>query len=278
MASDVLQVLRPRIISLLVAVNEHCFDEAQEVVSKMREILTNAREKTEADDHFLTDMYVLDRYVDLMSGYSLLWKKIINQEFSASWDCLQENLNLLRSIKRFSQLDVSFFENQLVELEQAYPYNVFFSIGVTVEHFECSICGRDIDSDECPHMRGRLYAGKMAHAIARDITNLDHVSIVTNPEDKRCVVEYPDTGKQFRLVRYLSGLITSRKLRISDFDSLKFTKRQQRNPNYVELGRNDPCFCGSDKKFKKCCISKRYIGHDHVDVVAKPRSMEEVIT
>lgn len=24
--------------------------------------------------------------------------------------------------------------------------------------------------------------------------------------------------------------------------------------NRVKLGRNDPCFCGSGKKFKKCCL------------------------
>jgi uncharacterized protein len=29
----------------------------------------------------------------------------------------------------------------------------------------------------------------------------------------------------------------------------------QRNP-YREVGRNDPCPCGSGKKFKKCCLSK----------------------
>jgi uncharacterized protein YecA (UPF0149 family) len=24
--------------------------------------------------------------------------------------------------------------------------------------------------------------------------------------------------------------------------------------NYIKLGQNDPCSCGSGKKFKKCCI------------------------
>lgn len=24
----------------------------------------------------------------------------------------------------------------------------------------------------------------------------------------------------------------------------------------IEVGRNDPCSCGSNKKFKKCCINK----------------------
>lgn len=39
---------------------------------------------------------------------------------------------------------------------------------------------------------------------------------------------------------------------ISDLDKLL-------NPpvpisNHIKFGRNDPCFCGSGKKFKKCCI------------------------
>jgi len=25
----------------------------------------------------------------------------------------------------------------------------------------------------------------------------------------------------------------------------------------IKIGRNDPCFCGSGKKFKKCCIGKK---------------------
>lgn len=37
--------------------------------------------------------------------------------------------------------------------------------------------------------------------------------------------------------------------------------------NMSKIGRNDPCFCGSGKKYKKCCINKKsrkeeiYIGH-----------------
>ena len=25
--------------------------------------------------------------------------------------------------------------------------------------------------------------------------------------------------------------------------------------NHIKLGRNDPCACGSGKKFKKCCVA-----------------------
>nr|WP_318283143.1 MULTISPECIES: SEC-C metal-binding domain-containing protein [unclassified Ochrobactrum] len=27
-----------------------------------------------------------------------------------------------------------------------------------------------------------------------------------------------------------------------------------RTPDGSKIGRNDPCFCGSGKKFKKCCF------------------------
>ena len=29
-----------------------------------------------------------------------------------------------------------------------------------------------------------------------------------------------------------------------------------RTPNGEKIGRNDPCFCGSGKKYKKCCLLK----------------------
>jgi hypothetical protein len=29
--------------------------------------------------------------------------------------------------------------------------------------------------------------------------------------------------------------------------------------NKIKISRNDPCFCGSNKKYKKCCIDKELI-------------------
>jgi len=33
-----------------------------------------------------------------------------------------------------------------------------------------------------------------------------------------------------------------------------------------KLGRNDPCPCGSGKKYKKCCLGKK--SHEHTVIVA----------
>ena len=35
-----------------------------------------------------------------------------------------------------------------------------------------------------------------------------------------------------------------------------WNKKDAEAPNHADIGRNDPCHCGSGKKYKKCCINK----------------------
>jgi hypothetical protein len=114
----------------------------------------------------------------------------------------------------------------------------------------------------------------MACGIARGIKQLDHLALVANPEDKRCVVQFEDSAPQFKLIRYISEMIVLGKFRISDLSELQFSKRAIPNPDYRQLERNERCFCGSNRKFKKCCISKEYVEGDHMEVIAKPRAIE----
>ena len=48
----------------------------------------------------------------------------------------------------------------------------------------------------------------------------------------------------------------------SEFIDL-FHKYDDWYKNYKHLGRNDVCTCGSNKKYKKCCISK----FDHLNLI-----------
>src|SRR5262245_11066789 len=36
----------------------------------------------------------------------------------------------------------------------------------------------------------------------------------------------------------------------------KSEKKQEDISKHADLGRNDPCHCGSGKKYKKCCLAK----------------------
>lgn len=33
------------------------------------------------------------------------------------------------------------------------------------------------------------------------------------------------------------------------------------------LNRNEKCFCGSNKKFKRCCIDKEFEEKDHAELI-----------
>lgn len=221
-------------------------------------------------------------YIQFLILYASIWKKLAEQRYGNSWQSLQNAINQYRIVKKFSCENeesrlLSFFENQLISLEKLYPYNVFFSIGAVVDYYECSICDLDIDSDKCPHFKGELYGGVMAVAIAKNIRELDHVSMVKHPADKRCVVQYDDDGEQFRLIRYLAKLLREKKLLPFDFGKLRFSKKIIPNPDYVKLDRNQKCFCGSGKKFKYCCIDKKTVNGGHVEIVSNPTSVQEIL-
>jgi hypothetical protein len=231
----------------------------------------------EGPDALFDDLFVLRCFVDLFAHYGKLWRLIRRNKICASWNELQNAFDVLRLVRKFSHIDTSCIEDQLVELQKAYPYNVFFSMGITVGWFECSICGQDIDSFLCLHRKGYLYRGRMAVGIARDIVEIDHVSMVDRPEDRRCVVKYQDDGEQFKLVRLLASLLRERKFVISDFGQLRFSRKHRPNPALKNLGRNDPCYCGSGMKFKRCCLRSPDVEGDHVDIVPNPFLPERAV-
>jgi len=56
----------------------------------------------------------------------------------------------------------------------------------------------------------------------------------------------------------------SKKLEVAKPKNPKKAKRRwwlrlvgSQKPKTVKVGRNDPCPCGSGKKYKKCCMKKR---------------------
>lgn len=270
--------LKKSSVSVMLHVNDLDFSSSRDAHKDLSEVYFIRKSDIDSpDEQILNDLYVLNQFILLLLLYSELWESVLNGKFSDSWSIIQDALDTIRSIKKFSKLNLLYFEEQLIELEKTYPYNIFLSIGATVEKFECSICGLDIDSTDCVHRKGELYSGLMAIAIAKNLSNFDHVAMVLTPEDKRCVVTYEDNGEQFKLVRYLSSLISNGQLSISDFKGLNFTTVKQRNPEFIKQKRNEKCNCGSGKKFKKCCISAEYIDGDHVDVIAEKLCVEHTI-
>lgn len=274
--------LLPEIKNLFQSLNDLDFNSSDEIIKKLTGRLDSYQETSNNDNEsVLNEFFVLGCYVSLFNSYGSLWLKIVNGQFSESWNFLQDSLDHLRTVKRFVPTEnnktIDFFEFQLTQLERLYPYSIFASIGAFFERIECSICGKDMDTPECIHLQGELYHGEIAYGIIRELSS-DHVSLVKNPADKRCVVSYDNASEQFKLVRFLSELICEKNLVITQFGELKYSKRRVKNKEFRKIGRNEPCFCGSGKKFKHCCISKEYVEGTHIEIFPNGNRPEEIVS
>ena len=269
--------ITPALHQCLEAVDRLQFADAITLVDKARQEHAIVWSAAGDDESLLRDLFAFERFLNLLQFYIELWRTILDRKFAASWNTLQDALDQLRLVKKFSSIDASFFETPLLELESAYPYKVFASIGAIVDRFECSICALDIDGMECIHRRGELYRGKVAYGIAREVKALDHVSLVVNPDDKRCVIQLDDQPAQFQLVDYIRELISSGQLQITSFAGLKWSRRDIPNPDYSARGRNNACYCGSGRKFKNCCEQKRTISQKHVDIISQKHDIRTAI-
>lgn len=240
----------------------------------LKSIEVEINKLTSNDELILNDIYLLKQISLFHNSLISLWEDIYQEKYSNSWNHLQTCFDLLRNINKFSlnnqkTKELDFFEKQLLIIEKLYPYNVFMSMGMETSLFECSICKKNIDSFECEHDIGELYYGEIAFGIAKDITDINHISMVENPMDKRCVAQYSDDGHQFKGLQFLNKQLISDQLTPITIYDADETPRKILNDNYIKLERNEKCFCGSDEKFKKCCINKKYTEEQHIELIVK---------
>lgn len=262
------------VAAYFASVDEDATAAIDERLIPWRAHLVAMRERhTRQPDAFFDDLFVLERSVNFLARYSRLWSLIAQGQFSTSWSVLQDALDELRLIRQHSGLDIGHAEAALLELEKAYPYNIFASIGAVVTHFECSICGQDMDSLACPHRKGHLYRGVLARGIVKELVEMDHISLVRQPLDKRCVIQIDDGAPGFDILRKLAELLTHGVMRPSQFEGLRFTTRRHPPSTAPSPGRNAPCPCGSGKKFKRCCLRNDNREYPHVDIIARPAAL-----
>jgi hypothetical protein len=251
------------------SLHEKAFKDSKEILKLIEAEISKL---TSGDELILNDIYLLKQILLFHNSLMLLWEDIYQEKYSSSWNNLQTCFDRLRNINKFSlnnqkTKELDFFEKQLLIIEKLYPYNIFMSMGMETSLFECSICGKNIDSFECEHDICELYYGEMAFGIAKEITDINHISVVENPMDKRCVVQYHDNGHQFKGLQFLNKQLISNQLTPITIYDADETPRKILNDNYIKLERNEKCFCGSDKKFKKCCMNKEYTEEKHIELI-----------
>lgn len=220
------------------------------------------------DEYTANQCYVIQEYFNLLMAFSSFWQLIWSGKYSASWSKLQDAIDCLNSIERFTDgqdiFYLNLFDKHFKQLEKLYPYQLFQSVETVIQEQHCSICKRNSFDPACTHIPGNLYYGEMAMT---KVTRADliAVSLVEYPADKRCVAIYEDTADVFKAIRTLASGV---KFPMQLFE-VEDTMRKVDVSELHGVERNDDCHCGSGKKYKKCCLPKGFIEKSHIEIILK---------
>lgn len=162
-----------------------------------------------------------------------------------------------------------FILKQVLKFQKLFPYRVFMSRESIESDFSCSICGSKMSlRSGCGHIVGELYNGEMCCRVIGHIEFLA-MAMVSNPVDKYTVPQIEGHEYDYRLINYIVSYLNS-PYQNWDYEIQMRTWRKRDEPDYRDLGRNNPCSCGSGKKFKKCCLSKEGMEYEHYKFSVEP--------
>jgi len=75
-------------------------------------------------------------------------------------------------------------------------------------------------------------------------------------QEFKLVTEDSPGEKREKILRFFNKGADEEMTKLFDTRKESFGKAGYAETRRIKIGRNDPCPCGSGKKFKKCCIRK----------------------
>lgn len=250
------------------------FENASEYYNSCEELFAQIKELAiQMNDEQLANAQLVFRnyfrvFCDLLQYFGMLKKG----HYKSSWNKLQDCLDNIKYIGRFTspenRLDLNDLYDLLIQYEGLYPYSVFGSSEYVISKSHCSICGKSMQSLDCPHIKGNIYWGEPAIECIDKIDVIQALCIVSHPEDKRCILEVADDDRteQEKFIM-LHQYVELHQPVLQQFSIEGFKERRIREDMQI-VGRKQPCPCGSGKRFKHCCGKDMY--YEHIRYVVTP--------
>jgi hypothetical protein len=225
------------------------------------------------DEDSAKSIWCLEQALTIQNLYLKAFSEMKAGKFYEAWCDLEEAEIALGSLEKHNtacwpEFRLGFIQAHIERWQSIFPYKMFLSPAFVELEKTCSICGNVVTPRKaCGHITGEIYNGKQCLRVVTRMKVLE-VSFVEKPVQKYSVVflNDPETGKprdhyNYALVKYAIGALRS------PFDGwdVEHTKRLQPHSRFSHLGRNDPCPCGSKKKYKKCCGPKEGVFYPHVE-------------
>ena len=189
----IIETLEHEMTYLFITRDKTIFDEQIALLNKLKSKIIETKNKfiAQQDENnankWLSIEYICLSIIDGLNLFVKLkendpdtaWNHLIGAQHHVHWSCLV--CELPKTIQRDC---FSHFSN--IELV-VFPPQEFMSTSLVTES-KCGICQKVFS--ECDHIRGEAYMGRMCTEIATKIRKVNHVAIVTDPDDKSCRVTH----------------------------------------------------------------------------------------
>ena len=142
------------------------------------------------DEQAANILFHLQCGLNAQKTFLKMWINIKKKKYYDAWDNLidaEEYISIALKAANDSYGMTEFME-RLKQVERVvFPgYNVYNSWGAIIRGGTCTVCRKLLD--ECMHMEGLVYWGKLCVRVNPEIVDIDHFAMVTEPRDRRCVV------------------------------------------------------------------------------------------
>jgi hypothetical protein len=243
-------------------------------VENVKGFLANA--KAEAvrgeDQDGAKTIWCLETALHIQNLYLQAFSEMKGHKFYEAWCDMERAEIALGSLQRhdttgWAEFRLGFIQKHIERWQSIFPYKMFFSPEFIALKKECSICGNIVTPRKpCGHIQGQIYDGE--ECLRRVTQKPLGVSLVEKPLQKYSVVFLidPETGTPRDHYNY--GIVQHAISALQNpFDAwdVEHTKLIQPHSRFTHVGRNDPCPCGSRKKYKKCCGPEEGVLCPHVE-------------
>lgn len=238
--------------------------ESEYLVNKLKE----SKQLAVKNDNQSEAKYIwcLEQIFKVKNNFIRAFDLMKKSKFEEAWYSLDRSdieLNFLRRHLDYNdnKYDLLFIEKEIPKYQELFPYDYFTSRESIESEFACSICGSKIGiRKKCSHKVGEIYSGEMCCRVVNKIEFLG-IAIVEKPFDKYTVLHVDGVEYNYFLLENLIQYLDS-PFEKWDYEIQWLDWDYKKDESYKNIGRNDICPCGSEKKFKKCClISNRKTKH-----------------
>ncbi len=142
------------------------------------------------DERAANTIFHMQCGLNAMISFLTMWVELKRSNHQTAWNRLIDAQEYLSIALRASEggTGVEEFLTRLQQVERViFPgFPLYNSVGQIIRGGKCTICDRPFNS--CEHVEGQVYWGTLCVRALPEIVEVDHVAMVDEPRDRRCII------------------------------------------------------------------------------------------